>query len=400
VSITSSRTQRPEALLRGVDLAEQAGVDDGDGGLLAETPGELQLGSGDGPLLVHVIEPQHPDALLAEPQRHAQHGLLAVDLHALLAIGGKVAVADMLDGGPVGKDDRPLARPGRKRVGRAELVVGHAGRLAFVEGPVDDGFVFGHMFVDDRLRHGQRGRGLARHAIEHLIEVDGRGDGPAGVDQRGHEPRLFFLAAEHLGVVDGDGRHHAELLEQLALGVGEVAHVTGLGDAERADHLVAEPQRRVEGGFLTPLLVGRAFLGGKIGIVDVALHRAPALEQTAKLRPLVERRDRSHVGPVLVAHAATTPVSLVDQRVALGRVVPDVDPPDVHDLADTSGDSRQHVFEDKAGSERRAQLENGSLAVFSGHVAPLVPVFPGTASRRWAGRHRLSRTRPTGPSRR
>jgi hypothetical protein len=169
----------------------------------------------------------------------------------------------------------------------------------------------------------------------------------------------------------------------IALVVCEVPHVAGLGDAERADDLVAEPQRRVEGGFLTPLLVGNAFLGGKVVIVDVALHSAPALEQTAKLRPFVERRDRSHEGPVIVAHAATTPVSLVDQRVVFARVVPDVDPPDVHDLADAARDGGQDVFEDEAGSERRAQLENGSLAVFSGHVAPSVlrfPALPGSDS--------------------
>ena len=53
--------QRPEAPLGGVEPAEQVGVDDGDGRLLTEPSGELQLGFGHEPLLVHVVESQHAD---------------------------------------------------------------------------------------------------------------------------------------------------------------------------------------------------------------------------------------------------------------------------------------------------------------------------------------------------
>ena len=87
----------------------------------------------------------------------------------------------------------------------------------------------GHVLVDDCLRHAERRHAFARHPVEDLVQVDGRRDRPAGLDERGHEPRLLFLAPEHLGVVDGDGRHDAELLEQLVLVVCEMAHETGLG---------------------------------------------------------------------------------------------------------------------------------------------------------------------------
>ncbi len=224
-------------LQRFAQLAEQAGILDGDDRLVRKGGHQLDLLGGK--RLRHgLVDEDHPDDVAFAQQRDAQRGAVAADLlrsaPGVFRVRQNVGNVDhgSLERDPpghaaaIGADLQALEIVPDARVHLAGMTV--AGDPAEVvalalEQPGMIGLAQPRHRLDQRIEHGLQVEGRAADDLEHV--------GGGGLLLQ----RLAQLV-EQSGILDGDDRLGGEALDQLDLLVGERAHLLPIDD-ENADQL-------------------------------------------------------------------------------------------------------------------------------------------------------------------
>ena len=80
----------------------------------------------------------------------------------------------------------------------------------------------------------------------------------------------------------------------------QTAHRARFDQAEHADHLTRDDERRVDAAAIAAARHEGGDVGWQVGVVDVTLDERPAIGQQAKIGAVVERHpgaDDGEVGP-------------------------------------------------------------------------------------------------------
>ena len=387
--------EQPLALL--LLRAEEPCVVDGCARHLRDRIEKLDLLGREAPLGVRDREPQDAPLLSGGAQRDAQAALLAPRLHHVSPVAEQVRVRDVLLYRARRLQDPALAGAVGQLVPRPQRVVGDVARqvLRDVRGAVDDRVVMRTVLVHGRVGHVRHVHREPRDPREHLVQVDRRGEGAAGVEQRREAPRLLLLPAEEARVPQRGGRRPGQQAEQVLLLLGEPAVAPALDDAEDAQRLAAEDERHLHDRLLLVLHHDLALPRVEVGIVHVLLEQVALAEHRVALGPVVEAHDRADVVDV---HAAQVlgPHRRVRERPRHGIPLVDVAPLHVQRLSHLAGDRLDHLVEVQRDGQRGADLQHGRIRVAGGRHGDVEGLShrrppPGSCRGAWRG---------TGPCRR
>ena len=359
---------------------------------------ELDLRGGEAPLGVRDREPQDAPLLTGGSQRDAQAALLTPRLHHAAPVEGAgpgprraPAPRSPPPGSSARQDSPPVdtASPAGRRRRSA------AGAARGLRGAVDDRVVMRTVLVHGRVRHVRHIHREPRDPREHLVQVDRRGEGAAGVEQRREAPRLLLLPAEEARVAQSGGRRPGQQTEQVLLLLGEPPVAPALDDAQDAQRLAAEDERHLHDRLLLVLHHDLALPRVEVGIVHVLLEQVALAEHRVALGPVVEAHDRADVVDV---HAAQVlgPHRGVGERPRHGIPLVDVAPLHVQCLSHLAGDRLDHLVEVQRDGQRGADLEHGRIRVAGGRHGGVERLShrrppPGSCRGAWRG---------TGPCRR
>ena len=214
------RGEQLQTARRAVLGAEQARVVDGEGG-------ELRDGGGEGGLLLReearlaaVVELDDADDLVPDLERHRHLQAMAVGGHLRALLRAETRV------GGTGDEELPRGHPlgGHVVLGDHEPHADAVGGGRAVGGDAADGLARVLDHVDVALVDLKDLDEAHDHRLQHVGEVEARGEAEARFDDEGEVVTLGLELVQQAGVVDGDGgvaghrRDEAQLLLGQRLG--------------------------------------------------------------------------------------------------------------------------------------------------------------------------------------